>query len=53
MWQAQAARVRRRYARDNKPFRLGWASRTHLLFTHGCLLKFSREGLPFDPYWWA
>ncbi len=49
-WQAAAARVRALRAKYRRP---GWATRTDAKFTHGCLLRFSREGVPFDPYWWA
>lgn len=54
LWQAAAASKRGWYASGG-----GFGHRRSLSvvadvrFGHGVLLKYAREGVPYDPYWWS
>lgn len=53
LWQDAAARKRLWYAKPGFLFKRSKSVVADVKFGHACLLKFAREGLAWDPYWWA
>lgn len=53
LWQQAAARKREWYAKPGFLFKRSWAVVTDVKFGHRCLLNNCRNGVKFDPYWWA